>query len=316
MNKSAWNSAIIQNSPTFGAFLQSYEWGEFQQAIGREVSRIHASVGNKPIFAQAIKMPLPFGRFYHYIPKGPLGDMDSNLYLPLLSKNFQESAFVRLEPCRQETLLAVKEVQPATTTAINLTQSEDQILDSMKPKTRYNVRLANKKGVEYKIHSSLDAFEDFWRLMEQTSVRDKFKSHTKAYYETLLKSIGQKGDVIAFLATAEYSGRVLVANIIIDFGDTRTYLHGATSNLHRNVMAQYGLHYFLIQDAKKKGMKKFDFWGIAPENAGSNHPWFGITRYKTGFGGEIISMPGTYDFVRQPLFYGFYKAAKEMRRFL
>lgn len=316
MDKQSWNKLVIENLPPFGGFLQSYEWGEFQQSIGREVTRFLYSENNETIIAQSIRHNLPFGQQYEYIPKGPLGNYSTNTYLKILRENYQNAIFLRLEPSSPDSLAKVKEVQPAVTTIVDLTKTEEDILGSMKSKTRYNVRLSSKKGVTYKIHDNLSALEDFWRLMKQTSVRDHFRSHPKTYYEALLKSIGSAGDMKAFIATAHYEDRILSANILIDFANTRTYLHGATSNLHRNVMAQYGLHFYLMQDAKKQGLQKFDFWGIAPPDANKKHPWFGITRYKLGYGGDIIKMPGTYDFVRKHIYYGVYSSARKIRRFL
>lgn len=316
MDKQNWNQRVIENLPPFGGFLQSYEWGEFQESIGREVTRFFYSENDQVIIAQSIRHNLPFGQQYEYIPKGPLGNYSANTCLKVLRDNYKNSIFLRLEPASPDRLAKVKEIQPAITTVINLTKTEEDILGSMKSKTRYNIRLANKKGVTYKIHQDLSALEDFWRLMEQTSVRDRFRSHPKTYYEALLKSIGSKGETRAFIATAQYENRILSANILVDFANTRTYLHGATSNLHRNVMAQYGLHFHLMQDAKNKGLQKFDFWGIAPPHANEKHPWFGITRYKLGYGGDIIEMPGTYDFVHKHIYYGAYRTARKIRRFL
>lgn len=316
MDKQQWNNLVLENEPPFGGFLQSYEWGEFQQAIGRQVNRKLLETPNYTFIAQSIRLNLPFGQFYEYFPKGPLGNFTPNDCLRIMRDNYHGAAFIRFEPNYKDRLPAVKEVQPATTIIVDISQSEDEILAGMKSKTRYNVRLATKKGVEYKIHQGIDGFEDFWRLMKQTSVRDNFRSHTKKYYETMLMSIGQKGEAKAFMATASYKNRVISANMMIDFGQTRLYLHGATSNLHRNVMAQYGLHFFLMQDASSKGLTKFDFWGIAPQNAPSNHPWAGITRYKTGFGGDIIQMPGTYDFICKHAYYGLYKHGRRINRLL
>ncbi len=120
-------------------------------------------------------------------------------------------------------------------------------------------------------------------------------------------------DLKASLAVAQYQNHVIAANIVLDFNGARTYLHGATSNLHRNVMAQYALHWFLIKDAKQKGFKVFDFWGVAPENASVKHAWAGISRYKRGWGGREISMPGTYDAPVKRTWYCLYTLARKIR---
>jgi lipid II:glycine glycyltransferase (peptidoglycan interpeptide bridge formation enzyme) len=101
---------------------------------------------------------------------------------------------------------------------------------------------------------------------------------------------------------------------MIDFGGVRTYLHGASSNLHRNVMAPYLLHWYLIEDAIVRGMHTFDFWGIAPSGASEKHPWQGITRYKMGFNGQVIEHPGTVDLQVEHFWYGFYRCIRGIRR--
>jgi len=97
------------------------------------------------------------------------------------------------------------------------------------------------------------------------------------------------------------------------FGNTVTYLHGVSGNEDRNVMAPYLLHWQIIREVKKMGYDSYDFWGIAPPQAGEDHPWAGITRFKKGFGGRAISYMGAFDLVFNPLWYGAYKIAKIIR---
>jgi len=280
-------------------------------AIGRKVERVLDDSLAGSFLASAIRMDLPFGQYYWSVPKGPLGKSTIEHKLEMLHSSLSGGVFLRIEPNVDPRLVQVKDVQPATTVLVDLTKDEETLLSEMKPKTRYNIRLAEKKGVTSEV-VGIDRFPDFIRLMEQTTVRDQFRAHPSAYYKALLQHLEQ-GDVHAFLAAAFYEGRVVATNIMIDFAGTRTYLHGATSNLHRNVMAQYALHWFLMTDAKKKGMETFDFWGVAPEGAGPEHPWYGITRYKKGYGGEEVQMPGTFDLPSKHVWYSLYKTIRKMR---
>ncbi len=313
MDQVAWNKLVAEFAPPFGAFLQSFEWGDFQKALGFEVIRLHEQIKDKTVLAQAIKFPLPFKSSYWHVPKGPLGDATPKAAIELLKKKLPKGSFLKLEPVtRPRGGAKAKDRQPAVTTIIDLTQSEAAITEAMKAKTRYNIRLAEKKGVTASI-VELDRFDDLVRLMQQTAERDHFSLHEEARYKKMLEML-RGPECRAFIAMAFYEGRPLAANIMIDAFGVRTYLHGASSNLYRNVMAPYALHDFLIKDAKAQGLKAYDFWGIAPPEAGEDHPWAGISRFKTGFGGAIVRMPGTIDISKNFPMYNLYRLAKKIRR--
>ncbi len=175
----------------------------------------------------------------------------------------------------------------------------------MHPKTRYNIRLAQRKGVVVRIGEDVD-IERVWVIFKETAIRDGFRLHPKSHYERMLQTLqGPKGPR-AFLATAEFNGTVLAANLLVDYGSVRTYLHGASSDQLRALMAPYVLHWELMLDARERRMKTYDWWGIAAED-GSQPEWTGLTRFKKGFGGEEISYPGTFDLPLQPFAYRGYK---------
>lgn len=312
MNRNAWNKKVSEYAPKFGAFLQSWDWGEFQRSVGREVERVYLNNDGEEVLAQAIKMDLPLGQFFWFMPKGPLGSAPKEKMFDMIREELDDGMFYRIEPKEASRMLKVKDRNPATTLLLDLTATEDEILGQMKSKTRYNVRLSERKGVVSKF-VDLDRFEDFVRLMEQTSKRDRIRPHPFVYYKTMLEVLSG-GDVEASLAMSFYEGHPIAADIIIDFDGTRTYLHGATSNLHRNVMAQYGLHWFLMKDAKQKGMHTFDFHGIAPEGASESHSWSGITRYKKGFGGKIVDTPGTFELPTKHILYSIFRLVKKIRK--
>lgn len=312
MDRQIWNNLVKTHAPRFGAFLHSWEWGEFQASLERPVERVYVDDQRGVMLAQAIRLDLPFGWTYWSIPKGPIGTMSVPHMQKELKHTLLGGVFLRVEPASEAAGYRVKDAQPATTSLLDLTQGLESVRANMKPKTRYNVRLAEKKGVTAKI-VHLDAFEDFTRLAEQTAVRDQFSLHPHEYYRAMLERL--HGEAEAFLAVAYYEGRPLAANIMIDFQGQRTYLHGASSNLHRNVMAPYMLHDFLIEDAIAKGMTSYDFWGIAPVGSGEHHPWAGISRFKLGFGGETVSVPGTFELPTSLPVYGLYRSAKLLQKF-
>lgn len=307
-----WNSLLKAHAPRFGAFLQSWEWGEFQKAVGRRVERVLLEKPEGFMLAQAVQLSLPLGWKYWLAAKGPVGTLPLRTMVSELRRTLHPTVFVQLEPTTESIGWKGKDRQPSTSAVIDLTQGIESILAVMKQKTRYNVRLAEKKGVTLRT-AGVEAFEDFERLMEQTAVRDEFSLHPMAYYRTMLETL-QGGDVHAYLAFADYDGRPLAVNLMIDFNGQRTYLHGASSNLHRNVMAPYFLQYSLIKDAVEKGMTSYDFYGIAPIGSDENHPWAGITRYKLGFGGEVVATPGTFDVATSLPVYLLYRGAKMLQK--
>jgi len=313
MDRREWNNLVEKYAPSFGAFLHSYEWGEFQRSIGREIVRVWVDDEQGLVMAQAIKMDLPFGQFYWYVPKGPFGTALMERQIEVLHERLPGAVFLRVEPQDGGHMLRVSDIQPSVTMTLDLRKSENEIFSELKSKTRYNIRLAEKKGVVPKV-VNIKRFEDFMRLIDQTSNRDRFSSHPDAYYQAMLTAMRDDRGAKAYIAMAFYNERPLVGNIMIDFAGVRTYLHGASSNLHRNVMAPYLLHWYLIKDAKRRGFHTFDFWGVAPPGSGEKHPWHGITRYKEGFGGVVVEQPGTFDLPTKHLWYSAYKTVRAMRR--
>jgi lipid II:glycine glycyltransferase (peptidoglycan interpeptide bridge formation enzyme) len=311
MDRTEWNKLVCAYTPPFGAFLQSYEWGEFQKRLGRDVVRVYEEDETGVLIAQAVKLELPFGQYYWFVPKGPLGTMEGNHATEILRNALPGGVFLRLEPAQEMPLQSVKEVHPATSLILDLSKDEEVILQEMKSKTRYNVRLSRRKGVTSR-RVDLSHFDDFTRLVDQTAARDKIRFHAPEYYRMMLETL-HDGQVRAFLAMSFFEGRPLAADIIVDFAGQRTYLFGATSNLHRNVMAQYHLHAHLIFEAKERGMETFDFFGIAPPEASKKHSWFGITRYKLGWGGDMVQVPGTQELTMKHFWYGTYRTLKGLR---
>lgn len=303
IERNEWNKFILDHAPKSGAFLQMWEWGEFQESIGKTVNRILTD----EMAAQMIQMSLMIGKKYWYCPRGPIGQID----LDRLKDD--RSLFLRLDPPVGSFKHGrhVGSVQPADTLITDLSQKSDDLLKGMHSKTRYNIRLAKKKGVEIEISPANVVFQDVWPIFKATSSRGAFvMQHTQVFYEQMLESLSTD-DCRAYLAIARHKKDILAANIMIDCAGTRTYLHGASSNEKRNLMAPYLLHWALIEDAKEKGIDSYDWWGIAPEGV-ENHKWAGVTRFKLGFGGERLSYAGAFDIVQNSLWYWGYQIARKL----
>jgi len=209
-------------------------------------------------------------------------------------------------------LKKVANIQPADTTVIDLSKDKDNLLAAMHHKTRYNIRLAGRKGVE--INSlGMHCLDEFWRLMSQTTARDKFRAHPKDYYEKIIQAMGEASDAKAWFGTAYYNNRLAAVNLMVSFGKTVTYLHGASADKYRNVMAPHLLQWEMIKKAKFAGKKWYDFWGVAPEGI-EDHPWAGVTRFKKGFSGQELHYGGTFDLVVSPVKYRVYSLVRYLKK--
>jgi len=318
IEKKKWNEFVLNHAPKSGAFLQMWEWGEFQEATGKLVKRIFTD----KVAIQMIETSLPLGKKYWYCPRGPVGQVD----IDILQSVADKALFFRFEPpvesmkkflssSSKNKKLHIRQVgaiQPADTLITDISLEADFLFKKMHSKTRYNIRLAKKKGVEIEINPLDVTFDQVWSIFKTTGSRGAFVLHSKEYYKKMLKTLSAD-NCHAFLAIARYKEDILAANIMIDCAGTRTYLHGASSNEKRNFMAPYLLHWALIEDAKEKKIKFYDWWGIAPTGA-VKHKWAGVTRFKLGFGGEQLSYAGAFDLIlNQPWYWGYQLARKIIR---
>ena len=208
-------------------------------------------------------------------------------------------------------------MQPRGILILDILKSEEEILAEMKQKTRYNIKLAEKKGV--KIYDSREEkyIEEFLRLVKVTAQRDKITSHPDAYYRKMFEIIPSE---ILKLYVAEFEGKIIAANLVLFFGKTATYLHGASASDHRNVMAPYLLQWRQIVDAKKAGCENYDFGGVKSYNTKhvtcNKNSWQGITKFKTGFAPDVETkkFPGCYDIILKPAKYNLYRALQKIKR--
>ncbi len=312
-DKKEWNDFVVAAGAD-GGFLQSWQWGEFQQEIGREIFRVSVGedktgVGEKTsAVALVIKHSLPLGQNYLYVPRGPVVS-DSN-FAEIIAEIKKlgvsnHSLFVRIDPAWKDDrglksygFNFVGQVQPKKTLMLDLNWDETDLLAAMKPKTRYNIKIAQKHGIVIK-EAKEEEFGLFWELMVKTCARDGIKSHPKGYYQKQLKIPGFK------LVLAWWQNKAIAGAIMSDFGNTRTYVHGASDYEFRDKMAPYLLQWEMIREAKKMGRSHYDFWGADQ----SNPKWAGVTRFKIGFAPQkaLTEYIGAYDLALRPIAYRLYK---------
>jgi lipid II:glycine glycyltransferase (peptidoglycan interpeptide bridge formation enzyme) len=178
---------------------------------------------------------------------------------------------------------------------INLSRSKDEILSGMKPKTRYNIRLAQKKGVKVHHASPLD-LPAFYDLYRQTSERNRFQLCEYRHFSALFSALSSdQGSCEIVFLFATHHGDLLAGAIIVLSGKTATYLFGASSNEKRNLMGPHVLHWAAMGIARNKGCLRYDMGAVSP-GKDPDHPYFGLYRFKTGFGGKIVHQSGSWDY--------------------
>ncbi len=304
-----------------GSFLQSWEWGMWQEKLGKKISRFKIVNKDKVQTGsiQLIFMALPFGRFYLYAPYGPV--MVSGFRLQaedlknLLAGRFSQAMFVRIEPqdalCfefKHPSIVKSINIQPALTMVVDINKNDNELLSCMHGKTRYNIRLAQKHGVS--IQSELAVTPAFGLyakeavdLIVQTQIRQNYRGHAREYYKQLLDFFmfleNGKSALTFTIYKALYKKQILASAIMADFGKTRVYLYGGSATILTNLKGPNLLHYVAMLDARAKGLCRYDLGGSEVSSGGER----GFTRFKQGFGGREIVFAGAYDYVTD--FFGY-----------
>jgi lipid II:glycine glycyltransferase (peptidoglycan interpeptide bridge formation enzyme) len=303
---------------------QTKTWAEFRkQAKGEKFWEIQD-------YGFIQKMPLPLGKCWLYCNRGPkldyVKESDLREFLSDVQQiaNREKAVFLRIESpfirnSKQAELyrgisrnmgfkIAHASHQPTCTLVIDLSQPLEKILEQMKQKGRYNIKLAEKKGVKIKESKNVG---DFYKILNETTKRDKFLGHKKEFYQAMIDILSEKD--MATLYMAEYEGEKIAGILVTYYNGTATYYYGASSNRCRNVMAPYLLQWHAIQEAKNKGMKYYDFLGISPPDA-KNHPWKGVTAFKMKFGGEVIEYIRAREYIFKPFWYWLMILIKKIKR--
>ncbi|MGE5376010.1 MAG: lipid II:glycine glycyltransferase FemX [Bacteroidota bacterium] len=308
---SDWND-FLSSHPN-AHLLQTGEWGELKSAFGWKPVRLV----NEEDGAQILFRKLPLGFTIGYIPKA---NPSSALWPEIdLACKQNRAIFLKLEPdlWTEQTpcipYLALRtsphNIQPPRTIIVDLTSPEGEILARMKQKTRYNIRLAEKKGVTVRPWDDLPAFH---RMMQVTGGRDGFGVHSEAYYRRAYELLHPKG--MGEILLAEHEGKPLAALFVACHGGRAYYLYGASTDQERNRMPAYLLQWEAMKWAKMRGCSEYDLWGVPDEDEATLEANFetrheglwGVYRFKRGFGGELKRAVQAMDRVYHPLLYKMY----------
>ncbi len=324
--ESRWG-AFVAASPA-RSFLQTWQWGNVQSRLGVPHWRIVVEDKGKIVAtALVLERKLQLGYSWLYIPRGPifseaLSRTDRDAAWDALEKKLASLAeergafFVRIDPALQDFSRphwrkSSREVQPQHTLLLDLAMPEEALAKDLRPKTRYNIRLAERKGVGVRFSTDPKDVELFLALCRSVSKRTGFSYHPDTYYRSILEELGPSG--MAELAIAEIEGKAAAAHLMIYADGIATYAHGASDHAFRDMMAPALLYWKTILRAKEKGVHLYDFFGVAPEGAGDSHSWAGITRMKMGFGGMRAAYCGAYDLVFHEALYAMFTITRAVR---
>lgn len=202
-------------------------------------------------------------------------------------------------------------VQLLRTIAIDLTPDEQVIRHRQKPKWRYNAGLAASKGVTIRPAQSLEEVERWYELMEITRKRNRFAGHPFSYYQRAWELLGAVHQ--GHLLLAEYAGKLLAGAFITLVGQQSIYLYGASGNERRNLMPNHLLQWEAMRWAKAQGATLYDLWGIADSDDPA-HPEAGLSGFKRGWGGQVITYIGTFDYVYAPTPYLCFRGGRAIRQ--
>lgn len=307
---------------------QSWAWGEFRTQTGVGVRRFGVFENQKLKSSYQVTIhPVPKTNLtIGYFPRGEMPDENM---IKVLKKVGQEEncIFIKLEPnvaskakekrpsswqkidsfLAQNNCKKAKEILPRYTIQVDLKKPESDLLGQMKSKTRYNVRLAKRKGVKVIQDSTKQGFQDYLDLRAKTLKRQGFYDHTEEYKRKMWQHLKPEG--VAHLLKAVYQNQVLAAWIFFTFDQKLYYPYGASSSKHREVMASNLLMWEGMRFGKKQNCNTFDMWGSLGPRPNKKDPWYGFHRFKTGFGGQIMEFIGSYDLVLKPLIYPAYRLA-------
>jgi peptidoglycan pentaglycine glycine transferase (the first glycine) len=301
-----------------GGFHQSFAWAHFKRIDGWNSYKIGVYKNNK-LVAGSIVLQFSFqnGTNFLYLPEGPILDYqnEENLFWQWRALQTAIHSIVdisketitthlriepRIESCPKWFLSGFKKapinLQPKFTQVIDLKKSQSKLLEEMKQKGRYNIKIAEKNELSVtQFPLNKKSLDSFYALYSQTYQRNKFDGKPKEFFQAFFQS--HKNNATVFIA--RHQKKDLAIGVVVHSGNRATYLYGASSNENRKLMAPYLLHWEIIKDSKNKGFKSYDLWGVNRSIEDKDHPWHGLSRFKKQLGGEQLNFVGSHDYVYQ-----------------
>lgn len=304
-NKSEWEKFVLSQSHTL--FVQSSHYGEFYEKMGEKSWIFGVFDGDKLVGGSLVVSTHAKRGSFLYLPYGPFGEGAEILFV-YLKKIAKENKFdfIRCSPFWSidsggEDILRQSGFRPApmhilaeNTWLLDLSKSEDELLAQMEKTHRYLIRRCEKEGVRIEKSTNKDALEQFNNIHDETAKRHNFHRFSKDYIEKEFKTFVQHDEAMVISGFLP-NGRIDSSSIIVFFGNMAAYRHGASLNLDNRLSTSYLVQWEAIKEAKRRGIKWYNFWGVIPAKAGKNHPFYGITHFKKGFGGSQLDLVHCHD---------------------
>ena len=328
-DKNIWERFVLSQSPNI--FLQSWHWGEFHHLLGRKTFRLGLYKREELIgVALLIKEKAKRGD-YLTCPGGPLlKNWSLENLQPLVDKmtslgRDEGDLFLRVRPSVLETeenlnlfakvgfRSAPMHMHAETTWQLDLGPSEEELLSGMRKTTRYCVRRAARDGVEVFQSQKVEDIAVLDRLQQEAVERHKFVPFSREFLKTQFQEFVKDNQAVIFLA--EYQKQILSAAMIIFYGDMAVYHYSGTSSLQPKIFSSYLLQWEVIKEAKRRGCRIYNFWGIAPTDD-PKHRFAGVTTFKKGFGGKRVDYLHARDYPLSPLYWPtfVFESLRRMRR--
>lgn len=318
-DKNVWENFSLRSSPN--SLLQSWNWGEFNKALGRRIWRLGVFKDNNLVaIALVIKQPTRLGS-YLYCPRGPIFDWQDPKILDPLIETVKKLAskegciFIKIEPPIEESsenqeIFSTRSFKRASTFVqvedawlLPLDKPEEQILTEMRKTTRYLVKHEPMQGIKIEVSNNAEDAKAFADLLLSTARRKGFAeaTHTRDYFLKQFAVLSADDQQRVFIA--KKGKRVLSMALVAFYGEMGYYLHAA-SNPKQKESVGYSLQWEAIKEAKRRGCKYYNFWGVVKDKYFKpTHPWYGFSLFKKGFGGFRYTYLRAQDY---PLNYKYY----------
>jgi len=328
INPNEWENFVLNQPYTF--FVQSSAYGDFYQSLD-EKSWIFGIYNNDKLVGGSLVVSTHAKRGnFLYLPYGPILNFEEP---ELLKKfidfiaNFAKSnnyIFIRVSPFTEDNKIMNKtfidcgfrrapmHVLAETSWVLNILPTEDELLANMEKTHRYLIRRCQKEGVKIELSTDIQLLEKFNLMHDTTAERHNFHRFSRQHIDNEFKIFCERGQAVILSAYLP-DGTLDAMSIIMYFGNMGVYRHSASLGLNKKLPTSYLLQWEAIREAKKRGMKWYNFWGIAPTNASKKHPFFGITHFKKGFGGQQLDILHCHDFIISK-FYWFNWIIETVRR--
>jgi lipid II:glycine glycyltransferase (peptidoglycan interpeptide bridge formation enzyme) len=315
-DKKVWEEFVLGKNEA--NFLQSWSWGEFHKALGKTIDRKGFYENNKLVgVTLSVVEPARRGR-YLTVPGGPIINWENKDLINSFAGHIKQIAkinncvFIRVRPQLKSDefskkifkylgfITAPMHLHAELTSQLDIAKSEDELMMNMRKATRYEIKKGMKEGIKISLSENEKDVKKFYDLQIETSRRQKFVPFSYKFLHEQFKVFAEEGNVLLY--NAQFQNKLLAQAFVIFYGKEAVYHYGASTDEGRRYPGAYLIQWKAIQEAKKRGMTRYNFWGVSPEN-NTNHRFSGLSLFKRGFGGEDFEYLHAQDLVINHLRY-------------